>query len=156
MAKPLAPSIITKIQNLKKQGNTLEEIKKETGVSMPTLVKYTKTIKTEKQQSEIEAQKQQSAPTLETPQTTEPTTEDYDVEYLNPTVGPQEALIEVKGIPVNRKISLTPKNLLMWDCFRNEHPQWEGDLSNFINESMDCTFKSLKMKLKITIGDMLQ
>lgn len=152
----LNSSIITKIQTLRRQGKTLKEIKKETGVSMPTLVKYTKAVNEEQQKPASNAQKT-PLPITEEPQFQESSIEDkYDVEYIGPTVGPQEALVEVEGIPVNRKISLTPKNLLMWDCFRKEHPQWEGDLSNFINESMACSFKALKMKLKITIGDMLQ
>jgi len=153
--KRLDTPTITKLRNLKKQGKTLEEIKTETGISTATISKYTKNIKPENPMEETAVQTPSRIPFGEQPQQSTQT-EDYKVEFIGPTAKPQEALIEVEGIPVNRKISLTPKNLLMWDCFRKTYPQWDGDLSNFINESMDCTFKALKMNMKITIGEMIQ
>lgn len=149
-------SVIAQMRTLKKQGKTLPEIREETGASLVTISKYTKHIKAENQTEEIEIQKPSLTSIPEQPQNPAKPIQDYDVEFIAPITDPHEALIEVQGIPVNRKISLTPKNLTMWDIFRKTCPQWDGDLSDFINESMDCTFKALKMKMKVTIGDMVQ
>jgi len=153
--KRLDSAKIAKLRTLKKQGKTLDEIKMETGVSTATISKYTKNIKADNPLEETATQTTPQIPFGEEPQTPQQP-EDYEVEFIGSRPKAQEALIEVEGIPVNRKISLTPKNLLMWDCFRKTYPQWDGDLSNFINESMDCTFKALKMNMKITIGEMIQ
>lgn len=151
--KRLDASTIAEMRNLKKQGKTLSQIREKTGISNATISKYTKNVKADNQ---IEEEITTSIPFGEKPKPPVQHIEDYEVEFLDPKSKPQEALIEVEGIPVNRKISLSPKNLLMWDCFRKTYPQWDGDLSNFINESMDCTFKALKMNMKITIGEMIQ
>jgi len=54
---------------------------------------------------------------------------------------PEEVVIEVEGIPVGRKIRLSPKNLMFYDWFKTKYG-YEGDLSQFINDAIEDFFRS--------------
>lgn len=57
------------------------------------------------------------------------------------TLGATETTIEVAGIPVSRKIILTPKNLALFDWFKAKYG-YEGGLSDFINDCIEDFFRS--------------
>jgi len=56
-------------------------------------------------------------------------------------VGVTEATVEVAGIPVGRKVVLTPKNLALFDWFKARYG-YEGSLSDFINDCIEDFFRS--------------
>jgi len=64
------------------------------------------------------------------------------------TLGPNEAVVEVEGVPVGRKIRLTPKNLALFDWFKARYG-YDGDLSDFINDAIDDFFRSRGYSLKV-------
>ena len=145
----LDDATIKKLREMRSKKMSLADIKKETGISKPTIIKYTKTKRV----------KPANAPNLESmiesstgPKRPEVPIEDYDVDFIDSGAGPHETIIDVKGFPINRKLSLTAKNVTLWDCFKRVYPTWDGDISDFVNESMDLAFKALKLEMKITIG----
>ena len=148
----LDAATIKKMRDLRANKTSLSEIQKQTGVSKPTIIKYTKDV-------QVKIRKPLGATNVvgmiensEKPQSPATPIEDYNVEFVDDETGSQEAVIDVKGFPINRKLCLTAKNITLWDCFKQIYPQWEGDISDFVNESMDYTFKALKMEMKISIG----
>jgi len=63
-------------------------------------------------------------------------------------LGPTESVIEVAGIPVGKKIRLTPKNLTLFDWFKARYG-YEGGLSDFINDAIEDFFRSRGYTVKI-------
>jgi len=55
--------------------------------------------------------------------------------------GATEATVEVAGIPVSRKVVLTPKNLALFDWFKAKYG-YDGGLSDFINDCIEDFFRS--------------
>lgn len=76
-------------------------------------------------------------------------------EDFAPHSSPEEATIEVKGIPVGRKILLTPKNLTMFQWFKSKY-QFGGDLSDFINDTMEYFFRiGVRAKMQVVTQEEL-
>ena len=63
-------------------------------------------------------------------------------------LAPEEVILEVEGIPVGRRIRLSPKNLMFYDWFRTKYG-YGGDLSDFINDAIDDFFKSRNWTIKV-------
>ena len=143
---------IKKIRNLKAQKLSLAEIQKQTGISKPTIIKYAKDVVIKIPKPPGAANVASMIEDNINPQQPEVPIEDYPVEFIDAGTGSEEAIISVKGFPINRKLSLTAKNITLWDCFKRVYPNWDGDISDFVNESMDLAFKALKLEMKITIG----
>jgi len=62
-------------------------------------------------------------------------------------------LVEVEGVPVNGKVYLSTKNLMLFDRFRTQY-QWDGDLSDFVNVSMTYFFENkLGVQVQVIIRD---
>jgi len=144
---------ITKMWNLKKQGKTLAEIKKETGISNATIVKYTKNIKpTELKQEETPSEE----PIIQQPR--KPQTQVFVPESLEsapiePVISPEDVIVEVRGIPINKKIQINPKNLTLYEWFRAQY-RWDGDLSDFVNDTMEYFFsKGLNAEMQVIVKE---
>ena len=143
---------VKKIRELKAKKMSLSEIQKETGVSKPTIIKYIKSTPQRKPKKPPSTEVSSMIENSEAPQRPAETIEDYDVEFIDPLGSAHETVVDVKGFPINKKLFLTPKNITLFDCFKRVYPNWDGDISDFVNESMDYTFKALKMEMKISIG----
>ncbi len=48
------------------------------------------------------------------------------------------------------KIFQNPKTLMWFDFFKKKHPTWDGDLADFLNDSVEYFFKSFGYKMSIT------
>jgi len=147
----LDSATIQKMRDLRKNKKSLSDIQKETGVSKPTIIKYTKGIKVTRHLP--------PAP----PQPIASPVEVVDDEIFidsTPTIvdsetSPQDAIVDVIGIPVNRKIQLTPKNLTMFQWFKTKY-NWSGDISDFINDTMEYFFtKGLGAEMQVIIKENL-
>jgi len=65
----------------------------------------------------------------------------------------REALVQVRGIPVGKKILITPKNLTMIQWFQSKYA-WKGDLSDFINDAVEFFFSDgLHAKMQVSIEE---
>lgn len=83
---------------------------------------------------------------------TPPTVKDKP-QSLDPFGPLQEAIVEVEGVPVSRKVQLTPKNLTMYGWFKKRY-NWNGDLSDFIDDTMTYFFESkLGAQMQIIIKE---
>ena len=143
---------IKKMRDLRANKVSLSEIQKQTGISKPTIIKYTKDVMVKKPKPAGATNVVEMIEKSEKPTKPDVPIEDYEVEFVDDESNSQEAVIDVKGFPINRKLCLTAKNITLWDCFKQIYPQWDGDISDFVNEAMDFTFKALKMEMKISIG----
>ena len=151
----LDDATIKKLRELRANKVSLSEIQKQTGISKPTIIKYTKDVEIKKPKSTDAQNLGSMIESSAGPRRPEVPIEDYDIEFIDSVDGSHEAVIDVKGFPINRKLSLTAKNVTLWDCFKRVYPDWDGDISDFVNESMDLAFKALKLEMKITIGGVL-
>ena len=158
---------------MKEEGASLHKIRKETKHSFKTIKKYLEdnTVKENKPiKDEISINKNEGSIVESTQVKNEPpkiipqpnpisiTTEfepEIIIESLQEAtaVKPDEAIVEVRGVPIGKKISFTPKNLTMWEWFTSSYQGWENtDISDFINECMDFYFKKgLGAKMKIEV-----
>ena len=145
----LDDATIKKLREMRAKHMSLIDIQKETGISKPTIIKYTKKRKPKPADAENLGSMIDSSAS---PQRPEVPIDDYDVEFIDSGAGPNETIIDVKGFPINRKMSFTAKNITLWDCFKRVYPDWDGDFSDFVNESLDLAFKALRLEMKITVG----
>ena len=161
---------IDKIQDLKREGKSIAQIKRETGVSRNTVIKYSKGIIVDKPEGEEESAQRGVVPlehvarkanaTVQAPKNPleEPEEnfsdllEDTRVEYIP---NPEDIVVEVEGIPISRKVQLNPKNLMMFGWFKERY-RWEGDLSDFLNDTMTYFFENkLGAKVEINISEVM-
>lgn len=168
----LNPREIAKIRKMREEGVSYGRIAKKIGCSKPTVKKYCANMIAEKEK------KSTTAETSPTPQQEElvegsseampeqdpivvspsPTKEYFITETSNPQIlksveHPEDITVEVRGVPVGKKIQFTPKNLTMWEWFKSTYHGWENsDISDFINQCMDYYFKKgLGAKMKIEV-----
>ena len=161
---------IDKIQDLKREGNSIAQIKRETGVSRNTVIKYSKGIIVDKPEGEEESTQRVAVPlehvtrkanaTVQAPKKPQEEPEedfsnlleDTPVEYVP---NAEDVVVEVAGIPVSRKVQLNPKNLMMFGWFKERY-NWEGDLSDFLNDTMTYFFENrLGAKVEINISEVV-
>lgn len=174
---------IQEIKKLKEDGLTLKAIRKETGYSIPTIIKYLKQKpddgakeKTTKQiepstkpkiAKKIKRKSKKStkkslldmgdlpATHVEPPQSPADLPDSlipYD-QKDEPFVEPREVSLQVQGIPIGKKILLTPKNVTMIQWFQARY-DWDGDISDFINQCIEYFFKEgLHAKIKVEIQE---
>jgi len=162
---------IEKIQELKRAGKTLSEIMKKTGISKVTVIKYCRGIKVDEPEIVEETTQRVDVPlessvvrpthaTIQAPK--QPPVdevedfsdllEDTPVPYVQ---NPEDIIIEVEGIPISRKVQLNPKNLMMFGWFKERY-KWEGDLSDFLNDTMTYFFENrLGAKVEINISEVM-
>jgi len=162
---------IEKIQDLKREGKSITQIQKKVGVSNKTVIKYCRGIKADKQEDVGELASRVDVP-LE-PHVVHPTTatiqsprqaikdpqeaipsllEETPVEFIP---DPEDIIVEVKGIPVSRKVQLSPKNLMMFGWFQKRY-SWDGDLSDFIDDTMTYFFENkLGAEVQINIKEVI-
>lgn len=64
-----------------------------------------------------------------------------------------EAAVEVRGVPIGKKIQFTPKNLTIWEWFKTRYEGWEdSDFSDYVNQCIGYFFKvGLGATLKIEV-----
>jgi len=136
---------IAQIKQLKKQGNSLGKISRTMGISVPTVRKYCKAIKANRSTK--------NPPPIENIIETEEPIIETETSPIDPQDPTQEAMVEVKGFPVGKKIFLTPKNITMYQWFKSNYPHWDGeDLSDFINQAMGFFFtEGLNAKMKVEV-----
>jgi len=152
---------IAQIKKLKEDGYSLKDIEEKTSFSIPTIIKYAKGIKKKRKrpprllpspesQSQEETEQNPRLP-KDPPEDSVPTVPTEP--NLESLVEAREALVEVKGVPVGKKILLTPKNLTMMQWFQARY-NWEGDISDFVNQCMEFFFKEgLHAKMKVEIEE---
>ena len=162
---------IEKIQDLKREGKSITQIQKKVGVSNKTVIKYCRGITADKQESVEELASQVDVPleprvihptevtvqsprrAVEEPQEVIPgLLEETPVEFIQ---APEDIIVEVKGIPVSRKVQLSPKNLMMFGWFQKRY-SWDGDLSDFIDDTMTYFFENkLGAEVQINIKEVI-
>jgi len=153
----LKPNAVTNIQKLRSEGLSIYKISKKTGYDYKTIKKHLIPEKPE----------QSSKPVLK--QSNEKLVEDKpfssvkkpsllsdddgtDEAFIRQYDKPEDAAIEVRGLPVSRKIQITPKNLTMFQWFKSRY-NFEGDLGDFLNDCASFFFKNgvgARMEVKIT------
>lgn len=176
----LTPKEIAEIQRLKEEGNSIKEIEEKTKRSYKTIKKYLEPDDVESSEDPIDdgISKENSIIEDDQVKTGNPKRKDpfsikteFDLNPQIPTqssrsspvydhseleesfIKPEEAIVEVRGIPIGKKIQFTPKNLTMWEWFKSQYQGWENsDISDFINQCMDYFFKTgLGAKMKIEV-----
>jgi len=68
--------------------------------------------------------------------------------FTREPLGPGEVEVGVSGIPVGRRLQLTPWILVMFDWFKTRKG-YEGDLSDFIHDAVVDFFKARGYTLKV-------
>ena len=166
----LSQKKIDKIQDMKREGHSITQIQKKVGVANKTVIKYSRGITVDEPEGEEEITQSVHVPlqdvvrkanaTVKAPMNPHEETEESHDDLLEETpVGyiqnPEDITVEVAGIPVSRKVQLNPKNLMMWEWFKERY-NWEGDLSDFINDTMAYFFMNrLGAEVKINISEVM-
>jgi len=164
----LSQKKIDKIQDMKREGHSITQIQKKVGVANKTVIKYSRGIAVDEPEGEEETTQPVHAPlqdvvrkanvTVQAPmkpyeEPQEDVSDLLEETSVNYIPDPKDFIVEVEGIPVSRKVQLTPKNLMMFEWFKERY-SWEGDLSDFIDDSMTYFFENrLGAKVRINIEE---
>ena len=68
---------------------------------------------------------------------------------IPPRIGAQQGtIVQIEGFAPGKTINLTPPNITMIQWFMNKY-KWKGDLSDFLNQTVEDFFRARNWRIKI-------